>query len=135
MDGTYRTGDLVVVKAKASYAPGQIVGVQVPEGEAGAGMVVIHRLDGVADDGRFFTKGDNNDERDPWTIAASDIRGTAFVRLPSVGALGAYARGPLGIAGIFGGLAAWVAFVMLGDKDVKPSSRRGVLRRRPPAAT
>jgi signal peptidase len=139
MDGTYRTGDLVVVKAKASYAPGQIVGFQVPEGEAGAGMVVIHRLDGLADDGRFFTKGDNNPERDPWTIATSDIRGTALVRLPSVGALGGYLRGPLGIAGIFGGLAAWVAFGMLDEKDatddVRPTSRRVGRTRRQRAVT
>jgi signal peptidase len=140
MDGTYRTGDLVVVKAKSSYRPGQIVGFQVPEGQAGAGMVVIHRLDGVAEDGHFFTKGDNNPERDPWTISTSDIRGTSVVRLPSVGAIGGYVRGPLGIAGVFGSLAAWVAFGLLDDKPAPKhaltrSSQRAERRRQRRAAT
>jgi hypothetical protein len=106
-------------------------------------MVVIHRLAGVDADGRFFTKGDNNPERDPWTISTTDIRGRAAVRLPSVGSAGTYLRGPIGIAGVFGGLAAWVAFGLLddaertdaGDDDVRASSRRGGRGRRRRAAT
>jgi signal peptidase len=137
MDGTYKTGDLVVVKRAAAYRVGEIVGFQVPADEAGAGMVVIHRLHGIAPDGRFVTKGDNNPEPDPWTIAASDIRGRAIVRIPSAGLVGSYLRGPIGIAGIFGGLASWVAFGLLedGDKPVTASTRRGGRKRLRRAAT
>ena len=134
MDGTYRTGDLVVVKRASTYRVGDIVGFQVPRGEAGAGMVVIHRIVGVAPQGGFVTQGDNNPEIDPWTITDGDVRGRAVVRLPGVGLASSYVRSPIGIAGIFGGLAAWAVFGLL-DESVSPASRRGGRGRRRPAAT
>lgn len=132
MDGTYRTGDLIVVRTRATYHVGDIVGFQVPKGEAGAGMVVIHRLHALAG-GRFSTKGDNNPDPDPWTIAPSDIRGGADLRLAGVGNALAIVRGPLGVAGLFGGLAAWVALGMLPTPTA--STRRDEHEQQQPAAT
>ena len=134
MDGTYRTGDLVVVKRQSSYRVGDIVGFQVPADEAGAGMVVIHRIVGVAPEGGFLTQGDNNPEPDPWRITADDVRGRAALRLPGVGLASSYVRSPIGIAGIFGGLATWAAFGLL-DETVSRASRRGGRGRRLRAVT
>lgn len=138
MDGTYRTGDLVIVKREPGYRVGQIVGFQVPQGEAGAGMVVIHRIVGRAPEGRFVTQGDNNPERDPWSIAAEDVTGAAFGRVPAAGMLSTYLRGPLGLAAVVGGLAAWVAMGFLSPgptPEVNPSTPPDAPRRRRRAAT
>lgn len=129
MDGTYRTGDLVVVQRQAAYGVGDIVGFRVPSGEAGAGMVVIHRIVGLAPEGRFRTQGDNNPEADPWTIDAGDVTGRAAVRLPAVGLVSSYVRSPIGIAGIFGGLAAWAVFGLLDEAVTRTTPRVGLGRR------
>lgn len=139
MDGTYRTGDIVMVKEQARYAVGDIVGFQVPAGEAGEGMVVIHRIVAEGADG-FTTQGDNNPDADPWKVSATDMRGRAALRVPALGNVTGMLRGPLGIAGIFGGLASWVAFGLLDpregkEKDVTRSSRRGARTRLRRAAT
>ena len=46
MDPTYRTGDMLVVKKPEVYKKGQIVVYQVPQGEPGEGLFVVHRIVG-----------------------------------------------------------------------------------------
>ena len=109
MDGTYRTGDFVVVRDRPSYEVGDIVGFTVPEGEPGAGMVVIHRISGIDADGRIETLGDNNPEPDPWRITVGDVEGEAVVRLPGAGTAVYALRHPATLALVAGGLATWAA--------------------------
>ena len=59
MDGTYHTGDLIVVRRHSDYRVGQIIAYRVPKGEFGAGAEVIHRIVGGNPSGGFTTKGDN----------------------------------------------------------------------------
>ena len=45
----YHSGDLVVLRAASAYSASDVVGYRVPDGEIGAGHVVLHRI--VAGDG------------------------------------------------------------------------------------
>ena len=128
MDGTYRSGDLIITRRQAGYGVGDIIGFEVPEGEAGAGMVVIHRIVGLRD-GRFVTQGDNNPELDPWTIDAGDIRGEAALRIPRAGSVTSQLQSPVGLAGVFGSLAGWVA---MGALPKKRRPAHAATRRHPP---
>ena len=84
MDPTFRSGDLVVVRKTNHYRVGDIAAYHVPEGQAGAGSGVIHRI--VRREGdRFVFKGDNRATEDQWRPRASDIQGKFAVRLPLPG--------------------------------------------------
>lgn len=84
MDPTFRSGDLVVVRTTNQYRVGDIAAYHVPEGQAGAGSGVIHRI--VRREGdRFVFKGDNRATEDQWRPRASDIQGKFVVRLPLPG--------------------------------------------------
>jgi signal peptidase I len=114
----YETGDLVIVHAQDSYAAGDVVAYRVPAGEIGEGSLVIHRL--VAAEGdHWLVQGDNNDAVDPWMPAGSDIVGTTWLHLPTVGRALAVVRQPA----VLGALAAaLVVMAMLWKRPGPPES-------------
>src|SRR3954462_8726752 len=85
MDGTYRTGDLVVVRRHAHYAVGDIVAYRIPSGEFGAGAQVIHRIIGGNSATGFTTQGDNKPLPDPWHPKTTDIVGRPWLHLAGAG--------------------------------------------------
>lgn len=100
MEPTYVTGDLVIVRAEPSYLPGDIVAYRVPDGELGAGRVVIHRIIGGDAGAGYRLQGDNNDGVDPWTPADGDVVGRAWLRVPVVGRVLAWAHQPVTLASL-----------------------------------
>ena len=50
-----------------------------------ADISVVHRLEDIASDGSFITKGDNNDTVDPRPVEKSCILGTAVFWVPVLG--------------------------------------------------
>lgn len=108
MEPIYDSGDLVLTRAAAGYGVGDIVAYRLPEGEVGAGEIVIHRV--VAErDGRFVLQGDNNPDIDPWLADPRDVVGEAWIHLPVAGRLLAIAHDPV----VLGALAASVVFTWL----------------------
>ncbi|MDQ1618779.1 MAG: signal peptidase [Actinomycetota bacterium] len=81
MDGTYRTGDLLLTWPQDSYEKGDIVVYRVPEGDPASGLRVVHRIV-TADDGHFITQGDNRDTPDIWSLTAADMEGSPSFRVP-----------------------------------------------------
>ena len=76
MDGTYKTGDLILTRDQDTYAMGDIVTFKVYDG---AGQV-IHRITGGDGDTGYTTQGDNNPDPDPWhptDAESSASRGSA----------------------------------------------------------
>lgn len=116
---TYETGDLVVAHAAAGYAVGEVVAYRVPDGEIGAGTIVVHRIVG-GDANRFTVRGDNNSNVDPWTPRAADIVGTTWLRAPGLGRIVAFLHQPVLLAGLAAALV--VAFVIARTPGRRPAS-------------
>lgn len=82
MHPTLDNDDLVLVRSGSSYDIGDVVVITIPEGSAGEGMQVIHRIVGGSDATGWVTRGDNRDYPDPWFLDRSDIVGESRVALP-----------------------------------------------------
>lgn len=116
MEPTLSDGDLVVLREKDGYDVGGVVTFPVPEGEAGAGTLVIHRIVGREGDG-FVLRGDNRDRVDEWRPSDADIKGELWVHVPQGGdRLMAILQPPL-LAALAGG-AATMWFLL---RDSKPT--------------
>ncbi|MCE0488000.1 signal peptidase I [Ornithinimicrobium sediminis] len=103
MEPTFYDGDLVVLRDRPAYEVGDIVTFPVPEGEPGAGSLVVHRIVGEGTDG-FVMQGDNKDRVDDWTPSTDEVLGEAWVTAPNVGTMIAELRSPPFLAAIVGGL-------------------------------
>lgn len=118
---TLETGDLVITMAAGEYAIGDVIAFRIPDGEPGAGALVIHRIVGGAAAGGFVTRGDNLQGVDEWHPTSDTIVGRQWLHLPGVGAAVAWLRQPLVLAPLAAGLTAF--FIVMGG-DVGLRSRR-----------
>jgi len=118
---TYHTGDLVIVRRQHGYSKGDIIAYHVPQGQVGAGIVVIHRIVGGGDAQGFVVKGDNNPSPDVWRPKDADIVGKAWILVPKAGGLLAFLHAPLALAS----LATGVAVAVLISDDGKRKRKRG----------
>ncbi len=110
MQPVYDTGDLVMMRAADSYAVGDIVGYRVPDGELGAGLLVIHRIVGGDPASGFVIQGDNNPAPDPWLPTADSVEGAALLAIPGVGRLLSFLHQPAALAALaVSFLVAWFA--------------------------
>ena len=103
------TGDLVLVEHRSAYHVGEVVAYRVPQGEVGAGHVVIHRIVGGNGTKGFTMKGDNRTAPDLWYPKTSDVVGAKTLRIPHAFAVIRWARSPL----VLGGVASLVVFLKL----------------------
>jgi len=91
MEPTYQEGDLVIARAKESYAVGDVV-AYLPD--IGLRFPVIHRIVEIAGDGQYVTKGDNRDEVDGWLASDANIFGAEWLHIPYAGTVLVYLRQP-----------------------------------------
>ena len=75
MDGTYKTGDLILTRAQDSYAVGDIVTYKV-----NGNQQVIHRIIGGDGAKGYTMQGDNNPDPDPWHPTDADVVGKSWHR-------------------------------------------------------
>jgi signal peptidase len=90
----FHTGDLLVLYEASSYEPGDVVGYRVPDGEVGAGHVVVHRIVGGDTRSGFTVEGDNNPAPDPWLPRAGDVAGKVWVQIPGLGRIISFVHQP-----------------------------------------
>ena len=126
MEPTLDGGDLVVLRQQSAYSPGDIVAFRVPEGDASAGRIVIHRVVSDSPDDGLTTQGDNMDIRDPWRPSQNDVLGKMWFRVPYFGRF-------LDILQVPAYLAAAAAVVTLFLILSGPDSKRAGPRRTPSA--
>lgn len=121
----FHSGDLVVLMAMSEYLPGDVVGYRVPEGELGAGHVVVHRI--VSGDGwqGYTMEGDNNPAPDPWLPRARDVAGSVWLLVPGLGQVIMLAHRPV-IAG-----ALSVSLLVMWFVARETSRKRGAFSLRP----
>lgn len=129
MEPTYGSGDLVLVRPNETYRAGDVLAYRVPEGEVGAGTIVIHRIVGGDPVAGFTTRGDNNDSDDSWRPTSADVVGTARLHVPAVGRIGEAIRSTLGVASLTGAISGWIVY-----SGWHPPTRRVVRSELPQAA-
>jgi len=112
MEPTLHGGDLVITQARSSYRVGDVLAYRIPQGEAGAGPLVIHRV--IASGRRgYVLQGDNRETRDPWRPKDEDVLGAMVVHVPRAGFLLGFLRTPLGLAAL--AAAAALFFLLQGS--------------------
>jgi signal peptidase len=113
MEPTFHTGDLVLTWREDSYRKGEVVAYRVPQGEVGAGSIVIHRIVGGSAQRGFVMQGDNNAVPDDWHPRPGDILGKARLRIPRFGTIFTFLHAPLPLASLGAGIA--VALLLVQD--------------------
>jgi signal peptidase len=112
----FHTGDLVLVEHQASYRVGEVVAYRVPEGQVGAGYVVIHRILGGNGQTGWRMKGDNRTAPDLWHPTDHDVIGSKLLRIPHAWLVLRLLHMPL-MLGLFAGFAAFFLIVFGGGDD------------------
>jgi signal peptidase len=85
MEPGYHVNDVVIARKGGTAAIGDIVVFEIPGNGVGAGMLVVHRLIGVRDDGTYVTQGDNRDTPDSFPIEDRHIKGEPILLIPKAG--------------------------------------------------
>jgi signal peptidase I len=116
----FHSGDLALVRPAADYRVGQVIAYR----SSTLRLVVLHRIIAVKD-GRYITKGDNNDFIDPDHPARADVVGKLAVRVAHGGKILKWLHSPLMAALLSGGMGL---VLFMGAKR----RRRRRDRRRPP---
>ena len=124
MDPTFHTGDLVLAWPGSGYEVGDIAPYRVPEGEPGAGGLVIHRIIGGDGTAGFVMQGDNNPTPDIWMPRNEDIIGRQVLLVPRVGELMAWVRQPAVLAALIAGLVTAAAVSGGLSRARRPHRRR-----------
>jgi signal peptidase len=113
MDGTYRTGDLLMAWPHADYNTGEIIVYKIPKGEPASGLRVVHRvIEKKA--GHFTTQGDNRTTPDFWRPTVNDVVGHPFFRVRAGGLALKWLLSPLALAVLCGVCVFWF---VIGDDD------------------
>lgn len=122
---TFHFGDLAIVRKQSSYKVGDPVAYRIPEGEFGAGAMVIHRLIGGDGVHGFTTKGDNRTIADDWHPKTADILGKVQYDVPAMGSkLGELTR-PVNVGGLVAGLTVLVMLWPKREKEPRKRRSRG----------
>ena len=122
MEPSMHTGDLVLTRRADSYRVGDVVAYPVPEGEPGAGTLVIHRIVGGSSSDGYVVRGDNRSRADLWHPTAEDIVGRDWIHLRGFAEWIALLRSPLAVA-LFAGFVAFFAVVTYAPKGRSPTKR------------
>jgi signal peptidase len=120
MEPTLRSGDFVILRRADAYASGDVVVYRVPQGEPGAGTLVIHRIVGGSAEAGFVTQGDNKQHPDRWRPTSRDVLGSRWLVVPEAGRLIGWLRDPA----IFASLAAGITVFAVMLIDWGPGPRR-----------
>jgi signal peptidase len=113
---TFSPGDVVVVRPRptAQIVVGDVITFTAHEEGTGTTRVVTHRVVGIDPGPVFHTRGDANEDPDPGTTTAADVRGVLWYTVPWVGGLAERLLTPAGAVIGLGVLALLVGALMLG---------------------
>lgn len=118
MEPGFHLGDLVIIRAAASYQVGDIVTYRHPT----IGFV-IHRI--VArESNHFILKGDNNGWLDSFQPTSAQIVGRLWLHLPSVGKVVRQLRSPRNMALLSSLVGVFIMISAQGNKGTRQRARR-----------
>ncbi len=107
MEPTFHTDDLLVTWQRSAYEVGDVLVYEIPAGDVGAGLSVVHRIESVQPDGSFTMLGDNNASADLWHPTADEAQGSVALMLPHGGRWLRTLFSPLALALLCGLLVMW----------------------------
>jgi signal peptidase len=81
MEPIIHTGSLILVHPTSRYTAGNIIVFKTAHG------LIVHRLQSISSNGQIQTKGDANQNVDPFKIQTSDIIGAPLFVIPYIGYL------------------------------------------------
>jgi signal peptidase I len=121
----FHSGDLAVVRPKAEYRVGDVIAYHSKT----LHLVVLHRIKAI-ENGRFVTRGDNNDFTDPDRPTRADVLGKLAFRVAHGGRVLHWLHTPFMAALLAGGMAL---LLFVGNQrrrrrrdHRRPSEERGV---------
>jgi signal peptidase I len=117
MDGTYKTGDLILTHTRDTYHVGDIITFRANS----AGAQVIHRIIGGNGSTGYTTQGDNNPDPDPWHPTDDDVVGQAWHRFEGKAWILHLPRQPW-----FAGVTAGLLTLLVLGWDARPRRRDDV---------
>lgn len=82
MEPTYHAGDVLFAWGGPDIEPGKIAIYRVPDG-AGAGKLVVHRIESIEADGQIIMRGDNRSGRDGVDLRPQDLVAEPLINLGS----------------------------------------------------
>ena len=105
MAPSFRAGDLVLLQPiKEMIAPGMVVTYDFQ------GKQITHRVVEVLED-MLVTKGDNNQDVDPWHVPLASVIGEPNVRIPYAGYLLEFVKSPAGFLLLVILPACWIIVI------------------------
>jgi signal peptidase len=113
---TFAPGDVVVVRPRpvAGIVVGDVITFTARDPQTGSTRTVTHRVVGIDPGPVFHTRGDANEDPDPGTVAAADVRGVLWYTVPWVGGLAERLLTPAGAVIGLGVFALLVGALLLG---------------------
>jgi signal peptidase len=119
MEPTLESGDLAIVRQAGAYRLGDVVAFRVPDGDPGAGGIVIHRIVGGSAAAGFVVRGDNKGTPDSWRPTDEDVVGKLWFTIPG----GARHLGLIRDPALFGSAAAGLTvFLVLAGRGRRPKN-------------
>jgi signal peptidase I len=114
----FHTGDLVLVEHQSSYHVGEVVAYRVPQGQVGAGHVVIHRIIGGNGNTGWKLQGDNRTAPDLWYPTNHDVIGAKQLRIPHAWFVLRIFHMPV-LLGLFAALGVFFWIALSGDEKAE----------------
>src|SRR3989344_802564 len=125
MEPTIHKGSISIVQKDnpSNLEPGTIVAFKSP---INSKDTIVHRLIGVKDN-KFITKGDNNNTKDSWNLASSDIKGEVLFTFPYLGYISLYVKSVKGFTLLVGVPA--LILIVLQIKKIKEGIEEEIEKR------
>lgn len=117
MEPTYQPGALILLDTDFTPGVGSVIVFHIPEGELGAGALVVHRIVGQRADGTYITQGDNTQNVDAFRVARSDILGTPRFAVPHGGRVISVLTSPVAM----GAAAGFMTTILLWPRGRPPA--------------
>ncbi|MCO1661151.1 signal peptidase I [Pseudonocardia humida] len=115
MRGTLAPGDVVVIRPRPveGIAAGDVITFLARDPMSSSTRVVTHRVVEVQPGPSFRTRGDANQDADPGVVAAADVRGVMWYRVPWVGGVAVKLMTPAGAVTGAGAVVLVLGVVLL----------------------